>query len=53
MDMNLQFNVDKTFLEGICRISGRLGFDIGEGITVTAEAADRPGVTLSDRRAVI
>lgn len=51
--MKLNFKVDKEFFEGISRLSSVLGYELGDGITVTAEACDKCGVTLKDGAAVI
>ena len=51
--MTLNFNVDQQFLCGIQRLSTTLGYEIGEGITVTAQQGDRIGVSLKDGNAVI
>ena len=47
------FNVEEQFAIGIKRLQSVLGFEIGDGITVTAEKGDRLGVTLKDGNAVI
>ena len=47
------FNVDGQFSIGIERLRKVLGFELGDGITVTAEKGDRLGVTLKDGKAVI
>lgn len=49
----LSFDVDSTFLSGIERVKHVLGFEIGDGITVTAQQSDKPGVSLKDGKAVI
>ncbi len=51
--MQLNFQVDAGFTAGISRLQDLLGFTQGEGITVTAVAGDRAGVTLKDGQAVI
>ena len=49
----LKFNVSSEFKSGIERLSRVLGFEIGEGINITAEKGDRIGVSLKDGNAVI
>ena len=51
--MKLNFNVDKSFDLGIDRLAGTLGFERGEGISVSAVKGDRIGVSLKDGKAVI
>lgn len=48
-----KFTVDKDLLCGIERLKSLLGFEIGDGIEVFAEKADKNGVTLKDGKAVI
>ena len=51
--LNFNFTVDGELLCGINRLCGILGFEIGNGITVTAHKGDKNGVTLKDGNAVI
>lgn len=51
--MKLHFNVDKSFEVGIERLAPILGFEYGDGITVTAKEGERIGVSLADGKAVI
>ena len=47
------FKTDEQFAIGIKRLQDILGFEYGDGITVTAQKSDRLGVTLKDGQAVI
>ena len=51
--MKLNFNVDRSFDLGIERLSGTLGFERGEGISVSAVKGEKIGVSLKDGKAVI
>ena len=51
--MKFKFDVDKTFLNGMERLKNVLGFETGDGITVTAEKSDKLGVTLKDGKATV
>ena len=51
--MKFNFEVSDEFEEGIRRLSGVLGYEIGDGITVKAERADRSGVILKNGVATI
>ena len=51
--MKLQFNVCSCFDEGINRLADTLGYERGDGITVTAVNGDRIGVSLKDGVATI
>ncbi len=51
--IKLNFNVDNNLSEGINRLSPILGYELGEGIKVTAKEGDRIGVTLKNGEAVI
>ena len=52
--MKFNFNVNSFFNEGINRLANLLSFEIGDnGIYVTAEKSERPGVSLRDGKAVI
>ena len=51
--LRLKFNVDAELLIGIERLENVLGYEVGEGITVTAVKSDRIGVSLKDGEAVI
>lgn len=52
--MKLNFNVDKSFDEGIRRLASHLSFEISEnGITVIQKQSDRPGVSLKNGLATI
>ncbi len=51
--MKFNFNVDKDFHTGIERLSSVLGYEIGEGITVTAEKGEKLGISLHKNNAVI
>ena len=47
------FKTDEQFASGIKRLQDILGFEYGDGITVTAQKSDRLGVTLKGGQAVI
>jgi len=49
----LNFKVSDEFSVGIERLAAVLGYEIGEGINVTAEKGERIGVSLKDGTAVI
>ncbi|MBQ8893866.1 MAG: family 20 glycosylhydrolase [Clostridia bacterium] len=51
--MVFSFHTDPDLMPGIGRLQQLLGFEIGEGITVTAVKGDRTGVTLKGDQAVI
>ncbi len=51
--LTFDFQVDADLQAGIRRLQPLLGFQWGSGITVTAVAGDRAGVTLQDGRAVL
>ncbi len=51
--MKLRFNVDKEFYAGIERLSGILGYEMSDGITVTGVKSDRIGTSLKGNNAVI
>ena len=51
--MKFKFNTDADFAPGIERLSHLLGYEMGEGITVSAEQGERIGVSLKDGAAVI
>ena len=51
--MKLNFKVDKTFDTGIERLSKILGYEQGDGITVTAVKGEKIGVCLKNGAAVI
>ncbi len=52
--MKLEFNVDKTFNEGIKRFSKLYDFEIcKDGITVRSEKGEKRGVSLKNKEAVI
>ena len=51
--IKLQFNVDEGFLTGIARLQPLLGFQQGEGVTVTAEQGNKLGVSKTGDKAVI
>lgn len=51
--MKFNFNVDSSFENGISRLSKFLGFEIGEGIDVSAVCGEKIGVTLSEGKATI
>jgi len=51
--IRLDFNVSADFDIGIGRLAALLGFERGDGITVTAQKGERIGVSLKDGNAVI
>lgn len=51
--LRLNLQVEPTFEVGVRRLQPLLGFETGDGITVTAVAGERAGVTLAEGRAVI
>ncbi len=51
--MKFNFNVPKEFISGIERLAPLLGYETGDGITVTAVKGERIGVSLSDGKATI
>lgn len=51
--MKLNFNVDNEFIKGISRLSSILGYELGEGVNVTAERSDKIGVSYDGKNAVI
>lgn len=51
--MKLNFIVDNSFNVGIDRLSAILGYERGDGITVTASQGERVGVSLKNGNAVI
>ena len=51
--MKFNFNVEADLLIGIDRLKSVLGFESGNGITVTAVKSDKLGVTLKNNEAVI
>ena len=51
--MKLNFNVDSAFDIGIDRLSGILGYEIGDGITVTAVKGEKLGVSLHGGTATV
>ena len=51
--VKLKFDVDAGLLPGIMRLCDVLGFEIGDGITVTAKQCDRTGVSLKWKAAHI
>ncbi len=52
--MKFNFITDVKFNAGISRLADVLGYEISaDGITVTAQEADKPGVSLNDKKAVI
>ena len=51
--MKLNFKVDESLNVGIERLSSVLGYECGEGVTVTAVKGEKIGVTLKNGNAVI
>ena len=52
--MKLNFKVDRSFLEGINRLSTVLGYEVSDdGLTVLAEEGERIGVSLKDGVATV
>ena len=51
--MKLNFTVAEELMLGITRLSSVLGFEIGEGVTVSAVKGERIGVSLKGGKAVI
>jgi len=51
--MKYQFKVDAIFEKGILRLQKLLGFELGNGICVSAQQGKKIGVSLSEKKAVI
>ncbi len=51
--IKLNFDVDRSFAEGIKRLAPVLGYEEGEGISVSAEKGEKIGVALKAGKAVI
>jgi len=51
--MKFNFKIDSSFMEGVQRLTAVLGFEIGEGIEVTATEGERRGVSLKDGKATL
>ncbi|MBE6562063.1 MAG: beta-N-acetylhexosaminidase [Ruminococcaceae bacterium] len=51
--LSFAFDVDASLMSGILRLQDVIGFSLGEGIAVTAEKAELPGVSLYGGKAVI
>ena len=51
--MKFNFKIDSSLTEGVARLSSLLGFEIGEGIEVTALEGARRGVSYKDGKATV